>query len=134
MKSQSRLTLGVLLLSVVFLLVSSGFSSEICKWKDKDGKIHYSDSPPPPGVDSEVKKFDEPQSKEKSKPKANPPQTKIDPSPPAGSGAGITKPREEPAPAPKPRPQANSPQPSKEARKEKRPYGSIDVIMYMTSW
>jgi hypothetical protein len=134
MKSQLKLTLGIFLLCAILLPSSSAFSSEIYRWKDKDGKIHYSDTPPPSGVDSEIKKFDEPQSREKSKPKVNPPQPKLDSSPPTGSEVRIKDSREEPVPTSKPRPQASSPLPPREAFKEKRPYGSIDVIMYMTSW
>ena len=49
----------ILLIGIVFLTISvSPASSEIYKWKDKDGNVFYSDSPPP-GVDAQKKKFRE---------------------------------------------------------------------------
>ena len=72
-------------------------SDEIYQWKDKDGKVHFSDTPPPPGVDVEKRQF-----KEDS---VDRPKTRED-----TSGTKSYK------------------------RAEKRSYGSIDVIMYMTSW
>jgi len=59
MKNRFR---GVLIffLFVIFLLPASpAGSGEIYKWKDKDGNIIFSDTPPPPGVDLEIKKFKE---------------------------------------------------------------------------
>ena len=48
------------ILFVTFLSsLSSAVSGEIYKWKDKDGNIVFSDTPPPPGVDVEVKEFKE---------------------------------------------------------------------------
>jgi hypothetical protein len=77
MKNQLKLTLGIFLLSFVLLAISPAVSSEIYKWKDKDGKIHYSDTPPPPGMEAEIKKFkEEPAAKEKSSPKVSLPQPK----------------------------------------------------------
>jgi len=99
MKDQLKLTVGIFLLGVILLPISTAFSSEFYRWKDKDGKIHYSDSPPPAGMETEIKTF-----------------------------------KEEPAPKESPRPKANLPQPKSEAIREKRPYSSINVIMYMTSW
>jgi hypothetical protein len=58
---------------VVLLPLSSGISAEIYKWEDKNGKIHFSDSPPPAGVGAEIKQFkEEPAPKENIKPKASP--------------------------------------------------------------
>ena len=36
-----------------------GISSEIYQWKDKDGTIVFSDTPPPPGVEVETREFKE---------------------------------------------------------------------------
>lgn len=48
------------ILFVTFLSsVSSAVSGEIYKWKDKDGNIVFSDTPPPPGVNAEKKEFKE---------------------------------------------------------------------------
>ncbi len=47
--------LTVIVLSSIFI---SPASSEIYQWKDKDGNVFYSDSPPP-GVDAQKKKFRE---------------------------------------------------------------------------
>ena len=41
-------------LSITLSYLESG---EIYKWKDKDGNIVFSDTPPPPGVDVEKKEF-----------------------------------------------------------------------------
>ena len=98
MKSQMKLAIEVFIFWFILLPVSFGFSAEIYKWTDKDGKLIFSDTPPPPGVDSEIKKFVEPQSTEK------------------------------------PRVQTISPNSKSELFREKRPYESINVIMYMTSW
>ena len=49
----------IFLIGTVFLTIFvSPVSSEIYKWKDKDGNVFYSDSPPP-GVDAQKKKFRE---------------------------------------------------------------------------
>jgi len=50
----------IIFLTVIILLsiFISPASSEIYKWKDKDGNVFYSDSPPP-GVDAQKKKFRE---------------------------------------------------------------------------
>ena len=72
MRTQFQLSLGIFLLFVL-LPISSGISAEIYKWEDKNGKIHYSDSPPPAGVGAEIKQFkDEPAPKENFKPKVTP--------------------------------------------------------------
>ncbi len=50
----------VIILFVIFLSpASSSVSGEIYKWKDKDGNIIFSDTPPPPGVEVEIKEFKE---------------------------------------------------------------------------
>jgi len=50
----------VTILFVTFLSsASSAVSGEIYKWKDKDGNIVFSDTPPPPGVNAEKKEFKE---------------------------------------------------------------------------
>jgi glutaredoxin len=50
----------VTILFVTFLSpASSAVSGEIYKWKDKDGNIIFSDTPPPPGVNAEKKEFKE---------------------------------------------------------------------------
>jgi glutaredoxin len=61
---------------VIFLLpASSAVSAEIYKWKDKDGNIFYSDTPPPHGADAETREFKE-ESIEKPKRKASVPTLK----------------------------------------------------------
>ena len=55
MKNQFRWIIVVLLFVIWLASVSSAVSGEIYKWKDKDGNIIFSDTPPPPGVDVEVK-------------------------------------------------------------------------------
>jgi hypothetical protein len=85
-------------------------------------------------VEGEVKKFEEPQSKEKPKPRATVPQPRPDvQQPPAVTGTATQKPQAEPATKEKPKPPADPPQPITASR-EKRPYESINVIMYMTVW
>jgi len=59
MKNQFRWIIVVLLFVIWLASVSSAVSGEIYKWKDKDGNIIFSDTPPPPGVDVEVKEFKE---------------------------------------------------------------------------
>ena len=59
------------ILLVTFLSpASSAVSGEIYKWRDKDGNIVFSDTPPPPGVNAEIKEFKE-ESTEKPKTKGN---------------------------------------------------------------
>jgi hypothetical protein len=85
-------------------------------------------------VDSEIKKFEEPQSKEKPKPKTFPSQPKLDASPPPRAETATKKPQPEPTVREKPRVQTISPNSKSELFREKRSYESINVIMYMTSW
>lgn len=59
MKNQFRWIIVVLLFVIWLASVSSAVSGEIYKWKDKDGNIIFSDTPPPPGVDVEEKEFKE---------------------------------------------------------------------------
>ena len=68
MKNQLK-GIMVTILFVTFLSPApSALSGEIYKWKDKDGNIFFSDTPPPPGVDTEKKEFKE-ESTEKPKTK-----------------------------------------------------------------
>ncbi len=92
-----KLIITILLLCIFLSSASSAQSAEIYKWRDKNGNIVFSDSPPPPGVDAETKKFRE-DAIEGPKTKEVPKRSKSD------------------------------------SLSEKRPYGSINVIMYMTSW
>jgi glutaredoxin len=65
----------VTILLVTFLSpASSAVSGEIYKWRDKDGNIIFSDTPPPPGVNAEIKEFKE-ESTEKPKTKGNFPKS-----------------------------------------------------------
>lgn len=97
MKNQFRRVISILLLTIFVSPASSAVSVEIYKWKDKDGNVVFSDTPPPAGVNAEVKEFKE-----------------------DTTGVPTTK---------------ETPQRAKSGSfKEKRPYGDIHVIMYMTSW
>jgi hypothetical protein len=58
MKNQFRWIIAVLLLVIFLSPASSVVSGEIYKWKDKDGNIVFSDTPPP-GVNVEIKEFKE---------------------------------------------------------------------------
>ena len=84
-------------LAIFLLPASSAVSAEIYKWKDKDGNIIFSDTPPPGAEEVEIKKFKE-ETIERPKTKGDAPRTKG------------------------------------ESFREKRSYGNINVIMYMTSW
>jgi hypothetical protein len=129
-----KLAIGVFLISFLLLAISSAFSTEIYKWTDKDGRIIFSDTPPSTGVEPEIKKFEEPQSKEKPKPKIVPSRPKLDASPPPRVETATKKPQPEPTVIEKPSVQTISPNAKSELFREKRPYESINVIMYMTSW
>jgi hypothetical protein len=134
MKSQTKLAIGVFLFWFILLPISLGFSTEIYKWTDKNGRIIFSDTPPSTGVEPEIKKFEDPQSKEKPKPKTIPPQPKLDVPPPSRVETAIKKPQPESTGIEKPRAQTISPNSKNELFREKRSYESINVIMYMTSW
>ena len=97
MKNQFRRIVAVLFLVIFLSPASSAVSGEIYKWKDKDGNVVFSDTPPPPGVNAEIKEFKEDATE---RPKKN----------------------------------ENSQKHQNESVKEKRAYGNIHVIMYMTSW
>jgi glutaredoxin len=98
MKNQFKGIITILLFVIFLLSASSAVSAEIYKWKDKDGNVVFSDTPPPSGVEEvEIKKFKE-ESIESPKTKRDTPRTKSE---------GI---------------------------REKRSYGNINVVMYMTSW
>jgi len=58
MKNQFRWIIAVLLWVIFSIVVSSLVSAQIYKWKDKDGNIVFSDTPPP-GVNAEIKEFKE---------------------------------------------------------------------------
>ncbi len=133
MKNRLRLTAEIFLLCLILLPLSSAVSSEIYKWKDKDGKIHYSDTPPP-GIEVEIKKFEEPQSRDKSKPKTTPPEPKSAASTLPRAETAAKKTKTEPATKETPPVSRNVPEPGTEASGGKRPYESINVIMYMTRW
>lgn len=59
MKSQFKGMMAVFLFVVCLISAASLESVEIDKSKGGDGDIVYSDIPPPPGVDTEVRKFKE---------------------------------------------------------------------------
>jgi glutaredoxin len=93
-----KLIIAAILFSYFFLLpATSGISAEIYKWKDKDGNIFFSDTPPPSGAVLEIKKFKE-------------------------------------DPIERPKKKEDIPRSQNGALREKRSYGNINVIMYMTSW
>ena len=88
---------------ILLLFFSSSVSSpaiagEFYKWKDKDGNLFFSDTPPT-GVNAEVIPL-----------------------------------KDEPAPNSITTPKVNSLKPKSGIAEEKRPYSSIKVIMYITSW
>ena len=41
-------------LAIFLALASFGANAALIKWVDKQGMVHYSDSPPPPGVQSQT--------------------------------------------------------------------------------
>jgi glutaredoxin len=92
----------IIIIPFLFFILSISFSAiagEIYKWKDKDGNLFFSDTPPPAGVNGEVIPLKNEQPSDSiTTPKVNS----------AGPKSGITT--------------------------EKRPYGSIKVVMYVTSW
>ena len=59
MKNQFRRIIAVLFLVTFLSPASSAVSGEIYKWKDKDGNLVFSDTPPPPGINAEIKEFKE---------------------------------------------------------------------------
>jgi mycoredoxin len=86
------MTITILLLFIIF---SSPAYSQVYQWKDKEGNIHFSDTPPPAGAGKEIK---------------------------------IREGRERPGE------KEEGSRPSSQSLREKRPYGDINVIMYMTDW
>ena len=61
MKPRDRLIVALFLIAALSVPLLSASPSEIYRWKDKDGKIVFSDTPPPPGVDVQIKNYkDEP--------------------------------------------------------------------------
>ena len=76
MKDQIRAIMGIVLFFFVLFPMSSGLPAEIYKWKDRDGNLFFSDTPPPPGFNTEVKSFkDEPAVARPSK--VSPSQSKV---------------------------------------------------------
>jgi glutaredoxin len=71
MRSQLRRIAPILLLLIILSPVSSSVSGEIYKWKDKNGNVIFSDTPPPPGVNAEIKEFKE-DTTERPRAKENP--------------------------------------------------------------
>lgn len=59
MEERFKGILVVILFATFLLQVSSVVSGEVYKWKDKDGNIIFSDTPPPPGVEVEIREFKE---------------------------------------------------------------------------
>lgn len=59
MKKQFGRMVAILLLIMILSPASCAVSGEIYTWKDKDGNVVFSDNPPPPGVDAEIKEFKE---------------------------------------------------------------------------
>ena len=115
MGDQVKLVIVIFLLGFFLLSISSGLTSEIYKWKDKDGNIFFSDSLPPSGVDVEIKKFkdestDRPKTKGETPLKTDPPQKTETPR------------------------KMVSPKVQSDTGKGKRPYTNMNVVMYMTSW
>ncbi len=94
------LQLGIL--TLIILAFISPTSAQIYKWKDKEGNIHFSDTPPPKEVKAERQKIRE--SRES----------------PAAEGSQVRPVGKEGL--------SDSP------NKEKRSYGDITVLMYMTDW
>jgi glutaredoxin len=89
----------IILLLFFFSAVSSPvIAGELYKWKDKDGNVFYSDTPP------------------------------------AGVNVEVIPLKGEPAPNSITIPKVNSLKPKSEITEEERPYSSIRVIMYITSW
>ena len=68
MKNWFKGIIVTILLLTILSPASSAVSGEIYKWKDKDGNIVFSDTPPPTGVNAEKKEFKE-ESTEKPKTK-----------------------------------------------------------------
>ena len=95
-----RLIIIILLQFFASSVASAVNAGEIYKWKDKNGNVFFSDSPP------------------------------------AGGDAEVISLKEERAPNPKATatPKATSTKPKTVIPDEKRPYSSIKVIMYKTSW
>jgi glutaredoxin len=105
----------ILLLLAFFSISSPAISLELYKWKDKDGNIFFSETPPPAGTKAEVITFkDEPEANVPSTSKANSPESK------SGSTEGNRS--------------LSSPNPKSKSAEEKRSYSNIDVILYLTSW
>jgi glutaredoxin len=59
MEKRTKGIIVIILFVTFILLASSAVSSEVYKWREKDGNIIFSDTPPPPGVEVEIKEFKE---------------------------------------------------------------------------
>ena len=93
---------GLIIIPLLFFslsLSSPVMGIDIYRWRDKDGNLFFSDTPPPAGVDGETIRFKNEQPTDSTTP-----------------------------------PKANSPIKKSGITTERRPYNSIKVIMYMTSW
>ncbi len=96
--------LRIVLFFVFLLSLTSPAFPQIYQWKDKDGNVAFSDTPPSA---DDVKKVKVLKGRERSAPKEE------------------TSPRGE---------YRQGPGPSAEPSKEKRQYQDIEVILYMTEW
>ena len=59
MRNQLRRVIAILSMVTFLSPASSAVSDEVYKWKDKDGNVVFSDTPPPPGINAEIKEFKE---------------------------------------------------------------------------
>jgi glutaredoxin 3 len=75
MKNQFRWIITVIFFVTILSPASTPISGEIYKWKDKDGNIVFSDTPPPPGINAEIREFKE-ESTERPKTKGYFPKSK----------------------------------------------------------
>lgn len=55
MRAQLKHVVSILLMAVFLSSASFAVSAEVYKWKDKNGNAVFSDTPPPPGVNAEIK-------------------------------------------------------------------------------
>ncbi|MDR2882126.1 MAG: DUF4124 domain-containing protein [Azoarcus sp.] len=84
-------------------------SAEIYKWKDKDGKVHFSDTPPPsqPGVKAQQPK------------RTPPPVMVLEPEPDEDAEEGAAEPKDTATPAPAQSQQTQAEQRDEEFRKRR---------------
>ncbi len=74
MRDQFKPVVSIFLMVAFLSAASSAVSVEVYKWKDKDGNVVFSDTPPPPGVNAEIKEFKE-DTTERSKARETPKRT-----------------------------------------------------------